>query len=552
VLLGAVGLFGLTAASAQLPVSAVSPAALLRVSQAVSAHYYLSHPAQAPEPLRARLAPAVAKASKKHVLGHKHSTAFNADDLGLPQNEESITDCRPNSRYALGGTNDYRGLLDPDGNFTGWHFSTDGGGSLFKEGLLPKLTISGVDVPSGGDPVDVSDWGCNFYAGSLNYTLLPDLFQEPNGIGVYKSDAATLTSCDVGSDPASCWPVRRIVAQSPNPPGGAPITDYHFYDKEWLDVGTSGGAGKVLWITFSDFHFTGPGTDTLDYTASIKAVRCTADLVTCTPPILISGSDEDVQFSDVTIGSDGKTYITWAEIIGELPGSGGEPSQPQRFVIKSRLADAGSTTFGPTHVVATIEKPVPFNGLLHANDFRIASYPKSTVLPLGSSTVRWFATWEECSARPLDTICEEPVVKLSYSDDAGATWSTPTVISRGGDNYFPTISADPTTGLVAVAWYTNRFDQTFHNAQDVELATIQGSTADVRRVQRLTRTSNETEADPILGGAFIGDYFEVFAYNRTAWVHFNANYRSELLLDGLLGEGVPVPQQDNFLTRTGL
>lgn len=49
-------------------------------------------------------------------------------------------------------------------------------------------------------------------------------------------------------------------------------------------------------------------------------------------------------------------------------------------------------------------------------------------------------------------------------------------------------------------------------------------------------------------GAFIGDYIEVFAYNHTAWVHYNANYRQVRLL----GEGVPVNQQDNFLLRTGL
>jgi hypothetical protein len=165
---------------------------------------------------------------------------------------------------------------------------------------------------------------------------------------------------------------------------------------------------------------------------------------------------------------------------------------------------------------------------------------------------RLFVTWDECSARVLDAICEEPVVKMSYSDDFGATWSTPTVLSQGGVNYFPTISADTTSGLLGVAWYTSRFDPGFNNRADVELATVDASTGDLRRTQRLTLTSNETEADPILGGFFIGDYFEVFAYGRDAWVHFNANYRKVPLLDGLLGEGVPVNQQDNFLVRTGL
>ena len=52
----------------------------------------------------------------------------------------------------------------------------------------------------------------------------------------------------------------------------------------------------------------------------------------------------------------------------------------------------------------------------------------------------------------------------------------------------------------------------------------------------------------MLGGTFIGDYFEVAANNGTGYVHFNANYVSIRLL----GEGFPIPQQDNFLIRRAL
>ena len=68
------------------------------------------------------------------------------------------------------------------------------------------------------------------------------------------------------------------------------------------------------------------------------------------------------------------------------------------------------------------------------------------------------------------------------------------------------------------------------------------------RRQRLTPLSNDPEADPVLGGTFIGDYFEVAAHNGTGYVHFNANYVSIRLL----GEGFPIPQQDNFLIRRAL
>jgi hypothetical protein len=67
-------------------------------------------------------------------------------------------------------------------------------------------------------------------------------------------------------------------------------------------------------------------------------------------------------------------------------------------------------------------------------------------------------------------------------------------------------------------------------------------------LRRLTKVSNETEADPVLGGSFIGDYFEVAVQGQTAWVHFNANFRQI----EFLGQGFPIPQQDNFLQRTTL
>jgi len=133
---------------------------------------------------------------------------------------------------------------------------------------------------------------------------------------------------------------------------------------------------------------------------------------------------------------------------------------------------------------------------------------------------------------------------LTWSADQGRTWSRPRPISKRGDNYFPELDTDPATGAIVGAWYTNRFDPIFHNRQDVELVRLRNDGTVARR-QRVTKISNETESDPILGGAFIGDYLEVTANRGRAWVHYNANERHV----ALIGEGLPIPQQDNYLTR---
>jgi hypothetical protein len=85
----------------------------------------------------------------------------------------------------------------------------------------------------------------------------------------------------------------------------------------------------------------------------------------------------------------------------------------------------------------------------------------------------------------------------------------------------------------------------FHNRQDVELLKIDSRSAGVTTRTRVTPFSNEPEADPLLGGTFIGDYIEVTVAGNRTYVHFNANYVAKQFL----GAGVPVPQQDNFLAR---
>jgi hypothetical protein len=550
--------FGVTAVTAEEPAK-VSAELLDHVSQSVVLRYYLAHPDQAPSRLRQAIDKISGMKSPRgrnvnSCTSNANKDVFNCDIFGLPQNEESSASCPTNDSLVLGGTNDYRGLIDEEGNFTGWHWSIDGGHSVRNEGLLPPVTLLRTPnrkVPSGGDPVDFIPAGCDsVYAASLAYN--PDNpFGDANGIAVYKSTPAILSTCEpfvespAGSgtfitNPA-CWPVRRPVAEA---------DASHFLDKEWMFVGVQAGV-RYVWVTYSDFAI--DNNAPLGFTgASIKAVRCDQNLVTCSEPMLISGTDADVQFSDVTVGPDGRTYITWAQIEGELE------QTAQVFTIKYRSETApGSMAFGPVRIVQVVPNAIPFGGFLHANDFRIATNPKSDVTKVAGHT-RAFVIYDECFVRLLGNICEEPQIKLTYSDDDGATWSTPIVLSSGGDNYFPTISVDRTyaTDNVAAAWFTNVYDNQFHNAQDVQATSINPLTGRSRGLKRLTSSSNETEADPLLGGFFIGDYIEGVLIKNRYYVHSNANYRKVPLLGGFANEEpqpvIPVNQQDNYLYVTGL
>jgi hypothetical protein len=125
----------------------VSQRLLSRISSSVVTRYYLAHPNEAPPQLRARLRGAAGLAElarqREPLADPPSGDRFNDDIYGLPQNEEAISVCRNQTSFVLGGTNDYRGLIDPEGNLTGWHFSENSGGSVANEGLLPPIVMSG-------------------------------------------------------------------------------------------------------------------------------------------------------------------------------------------------------------------------------------------------------------------------------------------------------------------------------------------------------------------------------------------------------------------------
>jgi len=374
--------------------------------------------------------------------------------------------------------------------------------------------------------VVASDRACDLYAGGLVFNPV-DPFDGTSGVGVYRSTPERLAACPGGSAP-SCWPARRVVATAV--PG-------HTLDKEWLDVGRSGAAGMVVWVVFADVE--------VDFasgraTQSMEAVRCNAVLTSCTSPILISGSDPHAQLGDVTIGPDGRVYVTWSSLLNvdEF-----DPTHPPEVVHKLRVAEPGTTSFGRERIIDRERRPI-FNFKLHANDFRVPPYAKNAVRMVAGRP-RVFLIWEGCRARPLGFACEEPMIKLTHSDDLGATWSPIEILSLGGDNYFPAIANDRAGPGLAAVWYTNRFDLRWHHRQDVELVGIDPTTGEVTSRQRVTPFSNEPDADASpFGIGFIGDYIEVAVHGGTAYVHYNMNYREE----PFLGRGFPIPQQDNYLS----
>lgn len=480
------------------------------------------------------------------AAGRSQPLAFNDDREGMPQAEESVTACRTRPEVVLGGSIDYRGVLRPVANLVGWHLSIDGGRSLAAEGFLPPIDVDGMPVPSAADPVVAADGDCRLYAAAYNTdrTRLRTKAKGPSGIGLYRSDPTTLSSCGQGSDPA-CWPHKRLAAAS-RQDGTRQVS----LDKPWMDVGDSGKAGRVVWVAYIAFMSTADGGS---LPSAIEAVRCDADLLHCSDPIPLSAPDHNAQLPDLVIGPDGRTYVSWIEFDRAETT---EPDDLQLFgkqrgafalthTAKLRVAPAGSLEFGPERTVAVEDHPVPYNGVYPGNAFGAFTNPRLEVAALAGG-VRIFHLTNRCGARPLRFVCEEPDVVLRSSDDDGATWSEGPDLAGPGDDILPAMAVDPVDGRLAVAWYTSRRDPLFNHRYDVEVATIDAVRLRVTRRQIITPYPSDPDADPL--NNFLGHYFDIFAHHGTALVHYSASYRPERLR----GEGVPVPQTDNFLGRVRL
>ena len=540
------------------------------VSQSAYLSYYLQHPEQASAELRPAISALLAQGSdsgEQPLAGNANDIVlaqgrFNKEDgtlpRSMPQNEESVTFCGSNTNEVLMGTNDYRGIFS-GGNLTGWHFSTNGS-SVLNEGLLESVNPGSGDLPSRGDPVMRSrpaTSGCNYYAASI--AVNADGSNLPSAIAIYATNSASLTNC------APCWQQKLTVVNSG--------TD--FLDKAWMDVGSDGASGSVLWVAWTRFqNYGGAGGH-----SPVEAARCVIQggsglISSCTAPIPLSAVTAEGQYPYVTMAPNGRTYITWIEVASS---AGGDV-----FTIYMRVAEPGATTFGNPMVVYQEQHPLGFATSLSQNDFRVSSIPSATALDLGGGTNRVYIAWAFCQqlvrVSVVDT-CRDSDLKITHADD-GQPFGTPLTLTAAGSQYFPSIDADNTGQRLYLTYYSNEADPWNHRQQVILASSppdlsgftstalnaayppgdlncdhfvgvidmilgLQAIAGNIPPLGGCPVDLNEPDADPYLGGLFIGDYMEVAAENGLAYVGYTANFTKL----NFLGTGPPTYQQDNYLAK---
>ena len=217
------------------------------------------------------------------------------------------------------------------------------------------------------------------------------------------------------------------------------------------------------------------------------------------------------------VGPDGEVYVAW---INTNP-----PYEAQAIVRKSTN---GGQNWGPSVVaqsVVSIGTKHPTTSRFVLSDkqsIRVSSNPQIAVDKSNKSTRGWVYVVQAGRDVPDGSYR----VYVSRSTDKGQTWQSKIRIdnnSVGNDMFFPSISVDPITGLVAVLYYSSQNDPDNNQGVDAYLS-ISNDGGNNWKQLRVTPTTAYINSlgdvsDQSFGGGvsagnlYWGDYTSVTAYN---------------------------------------
>lgn len=463
-----------------------------------------------------------------------------------------------NVNRIVGVYNDYRDLNRR--GYSGWSISRDAGATVQKDGLIPGMILIPGEygtISTGSVSVAADSKGNLFLAGRHSETFS----NYPNGITIARSPKAGSptgvfsSACAGGLDP-DCWPTIKAVTGNRCSPSSS--QDY-FDDNPFIAVdqttGPAAGQVYVVWTRFPCSY-----TNLSSY---IMIARCDNLLSVCTAPVVLDsrpgtgGPIDFVQQPHVAIALTGALYVTWIRHSGANLEAESAKIMLRRIEPTSSSSSVG--TIGPLRAVHSEMQPLPWGFAPYPSYFPTATRPWVAV-----SGNRVIVIWDRRTTPDIVWAVPDrfgwwfdygtgPSIVSRYSDNNGATWSSlQTVSAAPGPQYQPSACVDPTTGKVAIAYYSRQLDPWSGRAEDIYMA-VSGNGAAPYLSIRATSASNDTQAGP-RSDFSIGDRIEAACRSGVAYVHFTANYARKWFDDKLLYgyRGHYAYQQDNFLVRLTL
>ena len=422
----------------------------------------------------------------------------------FPQTE-ATADFLPN-RVGVGddlivqGANDGRGNLTNvkwDGSVSGYyvHSSTTADCSTQFEGGLPTITVQSSALFGIGGTVVAAD-------PERDAVFMADQrFGSLSGIGLFRAAASTLLNSakwpngtHLEAQATSCWtatpPVLLFSQPGPDLGGVQPVVAV---DERPTGAGT--GAGDVYVIG------SGPGQ-----TGGLNIV-----LAACTNSLncgsgageIVSGTDSNPDFPYVRVRADG--IITISYVNGNNDGT-----QDIKFVTCKATGAPKLPTCSAPVLVQHVTQPI-FDDLTNIGLISF-TYPKLANRAESGGRFTTFLVYDDCKSpfvqgNPPFTVCLGAEVVMTISTDNGKTWSVPiSVDSAGGHHFYPSITTDPSTGVVHIAYYSTEGDRFVH-AVRVFRNQINPGGITIGAPQAVTKLADPIDGDPDSLGSLQFDLF---------------------------------------------
>jgi hypothetical protein len=364
---------------------------------------------------------------------------------GLLGRSETTIAASGNGKFLLAGWNDADGFCGPPFNapctppavpgLSGYAYSYDGGQTWTDGGAPFVVSTSGGDKVTRGDPaMDVGGYGNDtfYYA-----NLAVDTTSPSPGIGGMTVHAGSFSA---------------------------------FLDKELIAVDKRGRSDSV-YVSVTNFKevagipFFGFGQIEVYYSTD-GAATFNRSIVQPDETISVPLNEGIInQGSEPAVGPDGTVYIAWERgFLSPFYGQAAAGVYPQ---IVAAASSDGGVTWTPRVLVSDICAGALFPPAGYNRD-NTNEFPRIAVAQNGPYRGRVYVVYQDCQLANGGTQAEtggfgnaDTDIYLSYSDDKGATWSTPTLVAGGADGliqFWPTVSIQPGGNL----------DITYYESEEVD------------------------------------------------------------------------------------
>jgi hypothetical protein len=437
---------------------------------------------------------------------------------GAVQSETSTAWCGKNAVVGFNDSGSFwqtGGFFPTGGNsLNGYAVSRDRG-ATFTDAGFPAVGPAGTMMS--GDPVLACTGPSDFFYASLyEDSSAPALHVCPSGHAAGDSDISLSVSTDGGS---TFGAPKAAIAKD---------ACFHFLDKPWMTVDLANPTH--IFVTYTDvddsnFGAGSPGnicggSNTNIRRTAIELVASTNGGSTWSAPTVVAQvcGAPFVQGSQVAVDQTGKIDVAWESFASNF------------FTREIDLAssnNSGATFSAPTKVSSV--DPVGDGDF----DFGIQGFIRDFEFPslaIGRGTTNanhLYISWNDGDNRVNDAWAG--LIKIatglgdgkygfsdvlfSFSNNAGATWSSPVAVNkkRGDhDNYQPGVATDR-TGAIAVCWYDRRRD-----ANNFLIDRFCGGSTDDGATWTNTKQTSVNYAsvvnqDLIIAFDYMGDYDEITA-----------------------------------------